>query len=135
MRKFIVLVAFAAVAAIAPTQAAAHHTTAHALTQTRAKLNALHNFVHNCLGWQVVPLAVYGDPEGEQGDAQGYVYDAGPENILTTSLDLAPSVNQSTFVVAAVRPIPACVGRLRRPAVALRTDHSVSLARKALRLG
>jgi hypothetical protein len=135
MRKVTVLFAIAVVAAIAPTQAAAHHNTQHTLNQTRAKLNALHTFVHTCLTWNWVPIAWYGDPQGEQGDPEGYVYRVGGNENLATGLDIPDPGDEPSFIVAQLRPIPTCLRRvagrasLRMPA----NDRSPSLARKAFR--
>jgi hypothetical protein len=140
MRKLIVLFAFAAVAAMAPTQAAAHHTPAHTqtqLNQTRAKLNALSGFVHNCLASNWVPIAWYGDPQGQQGDPEGYVYRVDDNEGLTTGLDIPDQGDAPTFVVAEVRRTPACLRRIAgRASLRMRaTDRSSSLARKAFRFG
>jgi hypothetical protein len=134
MRKRIVLFAAAAVAAIAPTQAAAHHTPAHTqaqLSQTRAQLRALRTFVHDCLAWRVVPIAQYGNPPNE-----GFVYDFGDSTEPSTALDLADPPEQFTFLVAAVMPTAKCIRQVGpRASAAARTTRSSALARKAQRLG
>jgi hypothetical protein len=124
MRKFmLIVVAAASLTMLAPPSVSARHTVAHRVSALerkvsalQRKLNTLHTFTHNCLARDWAPIGWYGDV---QAGAYGYVYDndaLGPQpEFYTSALDIAPSVAQSTFVIAIVDP--GCVSKIAAPSV------------------
>jgi hypothetical protein len=125
-RITVMLVAMLAFAGVFAGPAGARHTLAHRVSvletkvsNLQTKVNNLYKFTHNCIAWDWVALASYGDANG----TFGYVYDddgAGPvPPFYTSSIDYA-SLEDSQFVVAAVNP--DCVSAIRARTSALRAS-------------
>ncbi len=131
MRKLVlIVVAAASVIVLTAPSASARHTLAHRVSalQTKVsalqkKVNALHTFTHNCLARDWAPIGWYGDVEA---GAFGYRYDndgAGPQpEFFTSALDIAPSVAESTFVIAIVDS--GCVSRIAARSVSATRELS-----------
>jgi hypothetical protein len=129
MRKVVVLVAAAlTLAVLVPAQADARHNIAHRVKVLEGKVkalqtrtNALYSFTHDCLAWDWVPLASYGDwtaPYNEFG------YDwRQPDGttFYTTALDYADP-NSADFFAPAINP--ACRTQVATRAARLRAEVS-----------
>lgn len=137
MRKLVLIaIAAASLTMLAPPSVSARHTVAHRVSALerkvstlQRKLNTLHTFTHNCLGRDWVPIGWYGDV---QAGAYGYVYDndaLGPQpEFYTSALDIAPSVAQSTFVIAVVDS--GCVSKIAARSVS--TARELSALKRGL---
>ncbi len=133
MRRLVLLVlATLSLAVIVTPAASARHTLIHRVSTLESKVkalerkvNALHTFTHNCLASDWMPVGWYGDVTAPF-DEFGYVYDNdGPgaqAPFYTTALDIAPSVAESTFVIAIVDS--GCVSRIAARSVSATRELS-----------
>ncbi len=132
MRKLLLIaVAAASLTMLGAPSASARHTLAHRVSALQGKVsalqkkvNALHSFAHNCLARDWAPIGWYGDV---QAGAYGYRYDndgLGPQpEFFTSALDIAPSVDQSTFVIAIVDR--GCVSKIAARTVSAARELTV----------